>query len=336
MTAKTSMSPVNSAFSTEISTSYVRALGSNSNSNSNNINTCINILISSSNSNSNCATLENFDAENGDAWTGAACSECDVEDVCSGEAYDQARKIEQSAWQGEQSAVDDEPVDDPASGVSASSDDPELSVMLQGRSRAALYHISTELHDAQPHSSRTRARTLYNHLLRINQDDDEYTMSDPDLYFSDLMLTVKYHVSNKTFRCKDGYGQPNGMPLFFHELKKRVEDQVSSVEEMRQQGDYLRMYHERRQISSAQDGPDPTTGTGEDVASEFIRDHRAAQTTAQLVLTNVQIVEHAQRLQLPMTAEEAQDMLAGTAPELLIEQLTCAVRLGLYYEMIDA
>lgn len=264
------------------------------------------------------------------------CSVCAVEDVCSGEAYEQTWQVEQSAGQGEQLAIDDETVDDPASEVSASSDDPELPVMLQGRSRAALYHISTELHDAQPHSSRTRARTLYNHLLRINQDDDEYTMSDPDLYFSDLMLTVKHHVSNKTFRCKDGYGQPNGMPLFFHELRKRVEDQVSSVEEMRQQGDYLRMYHERRQIRSAQDGSDATTDASEDVASEFIRDHRAAQATAQLVLTNVQIVEHAQRLQLPMTAEEAQDMLAGTAPALLIEQLTCAVRQGLYYEIIDA
>ena len=104
---------------------------------------------------------------------------------------------------------------------------------------------------------------------------------------------------------------------------------------MRQQGDYLRMYHERRQISSTPGGSASSTAIGEEVATEFMRDYRVAQETAQLELTNVQVVEHAQRLQISMTAEEAQDMLAGTASELLVEQLTRAVRLELYYEMIS-
>lgn len=213
--------------------------------------------------------------------------------------------------------------------------DREMPVLLQGHSRTAIYHISNDLHDASPHSSRAQARTLYNQLLIINQTEDEYSMSDPDLYFSDLMRTVKYAIRNKTFKSRNHDGHPNGMPLFFHELKKRVEDQVATVEELRQEGNYQSMYHERRKIASALDTINSSLDSSQDVASDFIRQHKAAQETAQLSLTNAQIVEHARRLQLPMSDAEADSMLDNSAPELLIEQLTTGVRLALYYEIID-
>jgi hypothetical protein len=190
------------------------------------------------------------------------------------------------------------------------------------------------LHDAHPHSSRARARTLYNHLLRINQAEDEYTLSDADMYFSDLMLTVQHHIGNKTFRNKDSYGQPNGMPLFFHELRKRVEDQVTAVEEMRKDGDYLRMYHERRKSAADQDSVADTSNAAD---AELLRRQQAVANEVSLIVpTDAEIVAHAQRMQIPMSDEEIQALLAGTATAQLRQEMTIAVRLGLYDEIINA
>jgi hypothetical protein len=124
------------------------------------------------------------------------------------------------------------------------------------------------------------------------------------------------------------------MPLFFHELRKRVEDQVTAVEEMRKDGDYLRMYHERRKSSADQDSVADTSNAAD---AELLRRQQAvANEVSLLVPTDAEIVAHAQRMQIPMSDEEIQALLAGTATAQLRQEMTIAVRLGLYDEIIKA
>jgi len=105
----------------------------------------------------------------------------------------------------------------------------------------ALRDVSRALNDEQPRSSQTQALHLYEQLLKVNKVQDEHTLSSPEQYFTALITTTYETVRNHTFTHKNANGEPNGMPLFFTELKQQISDFVGNIDALRKDATYWRL-----------------------------------------------------------------------------------------------
>ncbi|GCE28752.1 hypothetical protein KDA_42360 [Dictyobacter alpinus] len=195
-------------------------------------------------------------------------------------------------------------------------------------------YISRELGDDAPRSSLTRAHKLYRHLLLLNQQDDEYTMLDPDYYFAEILLAVRERLRGVRFRCKNSRGKPNGMPLFFTELEREVIQLVDRVFVLRGYGDDDSQPGQQSSYQSQQEKLWGRQEVQEPVLN--LNDlHAISDQIDQYTFTDQQLVDEKRRLQQPLSAQYEQDLLAGRLSDHEREQILVSVRLGLYYEEIE-
>jgi hypothetical protein len=141
-----------------------------------------------------------------------------------------------------------------------------------------LRSVSRALNDEQPRSSQTQALHLYEQLLQVNKVEDEYTLSSPEQYFTSLITTTYETVRYQPFTRKNANGEPNGMPLFFTELRQRINEFVGSVEAYRKDALYWRLVavrsrrdHQRTKVTRLEEQPQAQRCVDGQVVSAYSR-----------------------------------------------------------------
>ncbi|GLV60446.1 hypothetical protein KDH_72650 [Dictyobacter sp. S3.2.2.5] len=207
------------------------------------------------------------------------------------------------------------------------------------QAKATIHRIAREFNDMALHASCGQTTTLYRHLLRINEVEDQYTLTDPDLFLSEMMQTTYERLRDIQFRRTDCERRPNGMPLFFTDLRGQVVHQVEHIQQLRQQ--------EAQAASTSPQAEQPREGQqnmpdwkperplrNADDPLSTADDHRLREYVYSLPLDDSRaLVDHARRLKVVMSEEEVGQILAGTASDHLCDLIAQAVRQELYYEI---
>ncbi|GCE07063.1 hypothetical protein KDAU_43920 [Dictyobacter aurantiacus] len=204
------------------------------------------------------------------------------------------------------------------------------------QAKATIHRIAREFNDMALHASCGQTTTLYRHLLRINEVEDQYTLTDPDLFLSEMMQETYERLREIQFRRTDCNQRPNGMPLFFTDLRGQVVNMVEHIQQLRQQeaeaGPQMEEPRDGQQIMPDWKPERPLRSVDDPLSSAD--NHRLLDYVHGIPLEDPrELVDHARRLKVVMSEEEAGQILAGIASDHLRDLIAQAVRQELYYEI---